>query len=647
MAKKHFLYNDLETSEIFMDSKNLPGFERERFEGRLEFPIPSGTIRYLGLLLLIIFSLFVYRLYDLQVIKSPILKARAEDNSLKIIPLWAERGRVLDRKGLVLADNDSAFRLVLDSGDLNYGEKEGDVEKLLADIEARTLLPSEKEKILESVKSKKDNVILADFSDWLTLEEVRKNFSGLPLRLESFSSRAYPIGEASAHLIGYLGKLKPEDAQSVNFFEINKLVGRSGVEEVYQNYLSGEVGTKLTEVDSMGETFSEIIQKPPEAGDDVYLSIDAGLQKRIYDDLKAVATDRGFKGGAAVVMDVNTGEVLSLASFPSFDATVLTKGGPKKEVEAILTSETRPLFNRAISGLYSSGSIIKPLYALAALEEKLITPEKEILSTGKLVLPNPFNPDAPSIFFDWKAHGYVDMRRAIAVSSNVYFFTIGGGFGDIKGLGVTKMREWLGKFGFGKKTDIDIFGEREGFVPSPEWKEETQKDDPIWRVGDTYNLAIGQGNFQTTPVQMAVFAASIANGGKILQPYVLKEVKKGDQMVYKAQTHVKSEVKVSDENLKVIQEGMNLATKIGTAQALAGINLEVGAKTGTAEIGSGKKSVNSWFIGYFPYDKPSIAMAVVLEGGNSSNTVGATAAMRQTIEWITIYRPDLLDTSQN
>ena len=646
MAGKFLFNKDLDPDEVFMDSKNLPGFERERFEGRLEFPIQRETIRYLGLLLVVVFIIFLYRLYDLQVVKSPLLRAHAEDNHLKIIPLWPERGRIVDLKGEVLADNSSAFRLMFEADEFNFENENAKLEEFLVSLANELPLAQEKDNITKEILSNKKDVVLADFLDWLTLEEIRKKYSDMPLRLEPFSSRSYTTGEAAAHRLGYLGYQNEEELDKTLRHEENKLVGRSGSEEMYERYLSGEVGSKLTEVDSKGATFSEIIQRAPRNGDEVYLTVDRELQERAYMELKSLVEARGFKGGGIVMLDVNTGGVLSLASYPSFDPAVLTKGGPRKEIVEILTSDRNPLFNRAISGLYSSGSIIKPLYALAALEEKVITPEKEILSTGKLILPNPFDPDKPSIFYDWKAHGYVSMQRAIAVSSNVYFFTIGGGLEDIKGLGVIKMREWLSKFGFGQKTGIDLYGEKEGFVPSPEWKEATQKDDPIWRVGDTYNLSIGQGNFQVTPIQMAVFAASIANGGKIVEPHILKEVKSDERVIYSAKTKIKWTVNISEENLKVVRGGMNLASKIGTAQALAGLNLSVGAKTGTAEIGSAKKSVNSWFIGYFPFDKPQIAMAIVMEGGDSTNTVGATASARQILEWISIYRPDLLTTSQ-
>lgn len=646
MSRKKFLNKELEPDEIFLDSKNLPGFERERFEGRLEFPISASVFWYLGLAFLVTFGIFFYRLYDLQILEGPVLKARADANHLKIIPLWPERGRILDRDGKVLADNNSVFRLVLDASELDLDVSSPKVEEFLEVIQSRLILPSLPQEIWTDISLKKDGIVAADFSDWQTLEDLRKSYPILPLRLEAFSSRVYLEGEAFSHLIGYLSYLSLEEARNVVFFETNKLVGRSGIEEVYEEYLSGKVGSKLTEVDSKGETFSEVIERLPQSGEDIYLSIAAQLQKRVWSDVKNLVDGRGFKGGAAVLMDIQTGEILSLVSYPGFDPNLLTRGSPREDIESVLSSSAKPLFNRAISGLYSSGSIIKPLLALAALEEKVITPEKEILSMGSLILPNPFNPEEPSIFYDWKAHGWVDMRHAIAVSSNVYFFTVGGGFGDIQGLGISRIQKWLQKFGFGEKTSIDLGGEKEGFVPSPEWKARTQKEDPSWRIGDTYNLSIGQGNFQVTPLQMAIFSASLANGGEILEPYLVKEVRDGEEIIYKNKKNIRKIAAVSEENLRVIQEGMKMASEFGTAQALSGLNVNVAAKTGTAEIGSGK-NVNSWFIGYLPYEKPKIAMAIVLESGNASNLVGATAAARQIIEWILIYRPELLDTSNN
>ncbi len=365
------------------------------------------------------------------------------------------------------------------------------------------------------------------------------------------------------------------------------------------------------------------------------------MQEKVFESVRNVVETRGFKGGSAVILDPFSGEILSLVSFPAFNPETLSEGGPREKVEKILSNESKPLFNRAVSGLYPAGSAIKPLLALAALEEKTINPEKQIFANGSISLPNPFRPESPSIFYDWKAHGWVDMRRALAVSSNVYFYSVGGGFGDVEGLGVKKIQEWAKKFGLGERTGIDLPAEKEGLVPGPEWKAETNKEDPIWRIGDTYNLSIGQGNLQVTPLQMAVFTAAVANGGKILQPQLVREIKEGDKTILKNAPKIRKVVELNPENLKVVREGMELAAQIGTARALSGLGIKVAGKTGTAEIGSGKY-VNSWFIGFLPADGPKIAMTVVLEGGSASNLVGASAASRQIVEWLKIYRPELV-----
>ena len=536
---------DLEPDEIFLDSKNLPGFEQGRFEGRLEQPLSRKTFWYAGAILLVTLAALWYQALRLQILKGNDFRARADENRLRVLALWPARGLILDRNGKILASN-------------------------------------------------------------------------------SLETRNYPWGEAAAHLLGYLGYPSERDLTTGNFSEPDAMLGRTGTEERYDSELRGEAGSKLTEVDSSGKVLSEAVQKLPQSGRDLELAVDAELQEKTYESIKDLITRRGFKGGAAVIMDVRSGEILSLASYPSFDSNNVSK---------FLNDPSEPLFNRAISGLYPAGSIIKPLIALAALEEKVVAPEKEILSVGYLSLPNPFNPSQPSIFYDWKAHGWVDMRHALAFSSNVYFYTVGGGFGEIKGLGVRKIQEWAKKFGLGEKTGIDLPGEKAGFVPGPEWKAEANKKDPLWRVGDTYNLSIGQGNLQITPLQMAVYAAAIANGGKILEPHILKTTKEGK---------ARKVANLDPANLEVVREGMRLAAQIGTAQSVGGAGVQVAGKTGTAEIGSGRR-VNSWFIGFLPYENPRIAMAIVLEGGLSANLVGAPAASRQIIEWLVQNRPEFTE----
>ena len=406
--------------------------------------------------------------------------------------------------------------------------------------------------------------------------------------------------------------------------------------------LKGKIGSKLTEIDSSGEISSEAVQEPSVNGGNIYLTIDFALQKKAYESVKEIVTTRGFRGGSAIIIDVENGEVLTLVSYPGFDAEAMSRGKPRETIENILNDNaSKPLFNRAISGLYASGSIFKPILAIAGLEESIITPEKKILSTKSIAIPNPYDPSNPSIFYDSRENGWVDMRRALALSSNIYFYSVGGGLGDIKGLGVKKIGEWAAKFGLGELTNIDLPEEKKGFIPGPEWKKETNKVDPIWRLGDTYNLSIGQGNVQVTPLQMAVVAAAIANGGKVLEPHILKYIKKDGEVVFETTPRVKKTISIKPENLKVVHEGMVLTTSEGTAKALGTLKFSVAAKTGTAEIDSVNR-VNSWFMGFFPAEKPKYAMAVSMESGASASIVGASAAARQILEWLSIYRSELI-----
>ncbi len=596
-------HKELEPDEIFLDSTNLPSFEQGRLEGKLERPLERRTFWYLGAFLVLLFSALWLEALRLQIINGKTFSARADQNRLRVWPLWPSRGQIFDRAGNVLADNKSAFRVVEEQG--------------------------------------KENLILGTYYDWFEAQKASQTYGESGAVIEPFYSRDYAFTESLAHLLGYLG-YPSEDAKRKEILgQWQSLVGKTGVEEKYEDALAGSIGTKLTEVNSKGETSSESIEELPKNGQDIYLTIDAKLQEKVYESIKDVVLTRGFKGGAGVILDPNTGEVLSLASYPAFNPEILSEGEPRSEIEKILSSESKPLFNRAISGLYPAGSVIKPIIALAALEESVIDSSKQIFSPGYLSLPNPFFPDKPSIFYDWKAHGWVDMRNALAVSSDVYFYTIGGGFGDVPGLGVKKIQEWAKKFGLGEKTGIDLPSEKNGFVPGPEWKAEADKADPIWRIGDTYHLSIGQGNLQVTPLQMAVITAAIANGGKILEPHTVRLIKEGDKIIFENTAKVRKVVELKPENLRVVREGMELSAQIGTAQALSGLGINIAGKTGTAEIGSEKKRVNSWFIGFFPADKPKIAMAVVLEAGLASNLVGAPAASRQIVEWIKTYRPEL------
>jgi len=443
-----------------------------------------------------------------------------------------------------------------------------------------------------------------------------------------FSLREYGDFSGISHLVGYL-KYPLKDKFGIYYDD--KFSGRDGVEIYYEDILSGRNGLKITETDALGEVQSENTLRLPKDGENLTLSIDAKVSDKLYETIKETAEKYGFQGGAGVVMDIHTGEILAMSSFPEYDSDIMTQGKETETIKIFLNDKANPFLNRAISGLYIPGSIIKPFLSVAALEENIISPSKEILSTGAITIPNPYNPSQTTIFKDWKAHGLVDMRRAIAVSSNVYFFSIGGGYGDQVGLGITKINSYMEKFGFGKPTNVDIGLEQFGNVPSPEWKKETFGED-IWRVGDTYNTSIGQYGFQVTPIQAVRAIASLANGGYLLTPTIKKlEVEKRNKA---------EKLSFKEENFKIAREGMRMSVQEGTASGLSMPGISVAGKTGTAELGALKEFVNSWVVGFFPYENPKYAFAVIMERGPRANTIGATFVMRQLLEWMYINTPE-------
>lgn len=272
------------------------------------------------------------------------------------------------------------------------------------------------------------------------------------------------------------------------------------------------------------------------------------------------------------------------------------------------------------------------MMSIAALNEGIITPEKQILSTGSISIQNPYNPQLKAVFNDWKAHGWVDMRRAIAVSSDVYFYEIGGGYEGQKGMGISNIEKYSRMFGFGSVTGIDLADEKIGTIPNPEWKAKMFKGED-WRIGDTYHTVIGQYGFQVTLVQAVRSIAAIANGGTLLTPHLLKEPH---------QEYATSQIPISDDKFKVGREGMRDAVLGGTVVGLNVPYVEVAGKTGTAEIDAGKKYVNSWVVGFFPYENPKYAFAVVMERGPHANTVGGVFVMRQMFDWMHVNTPEYL-----
>lgn len=445
-----------------------------------------------------------------------------------------------------------------------------------------------------------------------------------------FSGRLYAPYRGLSHLVGYLKYPKKDKA---GFYYEEEYQGQAGAELVYNDLLKGTNGLKITETDALGDVTSESVIEKPKDGNDLILAADARISDELYRAMEDLAKSNGFTGGAGAIMDVHTGEIIALSSFPEYDRNLVTAGENSSEISRLFKDKSNPFLNRAVGGLYTPGSILKPIVALAALHEGIISPEKQILSTGSISIPNPYNPSNPSIFRDWKAHGWVDMRRAIAVSSDVYFYAVGGGFEDQAGLGITKIDEYLTLFGLTEPTGIDLPSETSGVIPTPAWKKE-HFDGDEWRLGDTYITSIGQYGTQITVLEAVRFVAAIANKGSLLRPSILYGGRVPEERVTR-------KVEFSDYEWRIIHEGMRQAALPGGTAA--GLNIpavEVAAKTGTAELGVTKELVNSWTTGFFPAKNPQYAFAVIMEKGHRTNTVGATYVMRQVLDWMNENAPE-------
>ncbi len=543
--------------EIFLDSSNLPLFDRDQFEGRIETPIALPYLSVLKYMFFLFAFVFVGRALYLQVIAGETYAAKAASNNLKKEVIFAHRGIIEDRSGMPLAWNEEGSTT------------------------------------------------------------------------DRYDKRVYTDSSGFANILGFV---KYPGQDSAGRFYSFAILGQDGVEKYYDPLLAGQNGAKLREVSVNGSVESQSTLEPPQNGEKLTLSIDSGVQKAMYDSIKDAVERSGFVGGAGIIMDVHTGETLASVSYPTYDSNVMTEGSDRDKIADYLMGKRRPFLDRVASGLYAPGSTVKPFLAIAALEEGIIDPEKSIYTVGYLSLPNPYDPSKPSIFKDWKNHGSVDMRRAIAVSSDVYFYIVGGGFESQRGLGITKIDEYMTKFLFGVPV-TGFFAGPSGTIPTPEWKEKTFNGDP-WRIGDTYHTSIGQYGFQVTPVQMARAMTGIASEGKVVNPTIIK----GEQGAV-------SEVggKATHYEYQIVKEGMRLAVTNETAIALNIPGVKIAGKTGTAEIGVAKDRVNSWVEGFFPYDNPRYAFALVLESGPTTYAVSSMRAMAGTISWIKDNAPEYLN----
>ncbi|OGZ45040.1 MAG: hypothetical protein A3J54_03280 [Candidatus Ryanbacteria bacterium RIFCSPHIGHO2_02_FULL_45_13b] len=621
----------LSLEETLVDTENLPGFDTARFEGVLERPIRGRVFWVVGFLFFAIGVFLSVRAGYLMLVQGEAYAMRAEDNRLVHQPRVPERGVIFDHTGVPLAYNVPGFRILVHT---RGATKDVLVPRLeeLAHIIGRDAVD-----IVGIVERSWEygDIVVDQTREWGVANEVITRFKDQDdIQVVSMPLRAYATHPAFGNLIGYVGSVTQEELLQDSYITGWMESGKTGIEASYDAILRGNPGVKIVETDSQGMVLSEGIYRREEKGGNITLTISADLQKVVYDAIQNIADTRGFAGGSGIALDAKTGAVRALVSYPGFDANVMSRGGPREDISRILSDARHPLFFRAVMGLYPPASTVKPFLAAAAIDEHVIEPEKIIYTEGRIVVPNPFNPERPAIFKDWKNHGPVDMLRAIAVSSDAYFYTVGGGHGSVKGLGVDRMHDYFVRFGFSKPTGIDLLSEETGLVPNKAWKAETYPEDPLWRVGDSYNMSIGQGWLLVTPLQMARATLALARKGELLQPHLLASITRDEkEEPYDALgANVPVLVSISESSLGVARKGMRLAVTEGTAMGVAGIRLPVAAKTGTAEVGKSGRT-HSWFIGFLPWEDPQFVLVINMENGPAGNLVGATAAAHEILQW--------------
>lgn len=444
---------------------------------------------------------------------------------------------------------------------------------------------------------------------------------------DDFASRVYAAYRGVAHVVGYV---RPPAKDSSGFYYRDAFEGVDGAEEVFNGVLAGQNGLKLTETDARGKVVSEATTLPPQTGNKLTLSIDANVTQGLYDVLAQRAGDAHAQGAAGVIMNVRTGELLALTSYPEFSSEALVSGDPVA-IKSYNSDPRLPFLDRAVDGLYAPGSIIKPVMAAAGLQEGVITPNTLITSTGSISLPNPYDPAHPSIFKDWRVNGTMTVRDAIAVSSDVFFYEVGGGFQSQPGLGISNIDKYFKMFGYGSDAGLAGFSSKTGTVPTPAWKAANFPNDPTWRIGDTYHTAIGQYGMQVTPLQAVREAAAIANGGTLLTPTLLA-----------SSTPQGSKLPVDPNDLEIVREGMRQGVTKGIATAINFSFVHPAAKTGTAQVGMHNEYQNAWMIGFWPYEDPQYAYAVVLEKLPAGTPVGGAAVMSDFFNWLNQNAPQYL-----
>lgn len=583
-------------------------------------PLPAGRFALAVGLVLVILAILLFRAFFMQIKDHDRYLALAERNRLRTSVLQPKRGVIRDRTGIILADNIPTFDISVIPVDLPQNQDaRNDLLGKIARIYGTPISDIEAD-ILKS-RSPDRKIIIArdvDYEQAVALLIGLGDSSGV--YIEQGDKRHYPMSDeyqTFSHFLGYTGKITEEQLSDEKYrgYKRTDSVGRMGVEAWYEVWLRGEPGERVVEVDSHGKEQRVVHEQIPIPGKDLYLSIDVNLQKEAELILKKHLQENEIQKGSLILLDPRDGSLLAAASWPSYDNNIFSGHVSSTLYDQYAQDPNNPFLARAWAGLFPSGSTIKPVYAVALLADNIITRHSTVFSSGGVWVGSRFFPD-------WQTggHGTTDVRRAIAWSVNTFFYLMCGGGEGIKGLGAERMAFWLEKFGFGSRTGLDLPGEAQGYVPSPQRREE--KNGQKWYLGDTYNYAIGQGDLLVTPMQIALATALVANGGKKITPHFNLDFVELENLPEIAPGSV----------FDVVRQGMRDTVVYGSGRSLADMPFAVAGKTGTAQWRQDKPN-HAWFTAFAPYEDPRVTVVVLLEEGEEGSKVAIPVAREALMAW--------------
>lgn len=582
---------------------------------------------FIAFFVFVCFSALIARYVWLQVYKHESFAAQADENRISVVPVVPNRGLIMDRNGVILAQNYSAYTLEITPSKIRK-----DMDILIDELAGLVDIQPKHRKRFRKLMEESKSFASLPIRTRLTEEEVarftahRFRFPGVEIQARLF--RQYPLGDSASHVIGYIGRISPKDAEAIaeaedaSNYNGTDYIGKEGLEKSYETTLHGQTGFEQVEVSAGGRAVRVLSRTDPTSGKNLILSVDIELQRIVEEAF-------GDRKGALVAIEPSTGDVLAFVSKPTYDPNLFVEGIDQQSWNELNTSEDKPLLNRPLTGAYPPGSTYKPFMALAALTLGKRTPQQAIADPGYYVFGNHTHKDDKA-----GGHGYVDMYRSIVQSCDTYYYMLAND------MGVDAMHDFMKPFGFGQKTGIDLEHERTGILPSTEWKRRAYRKaaEKRWNLGDTISLGIGQGQNTFTPLQVAHAMANLANNGVVMKPHLVKMIE--DPKTKARELTVPKEsyrIALKQEHIDFIKQAMVGVTKEGTsARVFAGTEYLSGGKTGTAQVVTIKKGEkydakrmaakhhdHSWYTAFAPADQPKIAIAIIVENGGFGSEAAA------------------------